>query len=510
MGATWNHIAVLTHRLLFRDDESHLVISRKEDSVDNLTGLPKNFPFGNIADPGTLFGKIDYLLSRLPEWMVPRLMRKSMSIVNLDTRSRIDGESSNASAGTGDRRASVFLDEMSKMDEGESIKRSTRAVTACRLVCSTPNGAGTAYSKWRLSGTIPVFILPWWEHPEKGFGRYTKQDELGRWKIRSPWYDAECAARSPKEIAIEVDMDHVGSGDTFFEANVIEQQKKLYARPPRRKMTIGFKKGVADDGIPDLIQRWQTTKVETTPSGPWRLWCELSAGRPDQNKTYTLACDISKGQGASNSVISVLCNETREKVAEYADANTPPHALARIAVAACLWFGGKGKRPLLIWENNGDPGFDFNNQIVHIYKYPYVYFDRAVGTLSQKVGKRHGWRSTPEKKAVGLGLLRRAYAHNRFINHSEEALNECLMYVHYEGGGIGPAGLVDESDSARKTHGDRVIADMLLIVGLGEFPMLKDAVVGTPQRTFGYRLKQFKERHKESRSKRTFNFAGAV
>jgi hypothetical protein len=193
MGATWDHIVVYVHRLLFRSDESHLMISRKEDAVDVLDGQPKNYPFGTLADPGTLFGKIDYVLSRLPEWMLPRLLRKKMHVVNLDTRSRIDGESSNATAGSSDRRTSIFLDEMAKMKEAEAIKRSTKDVTACRLVCSTPNGAGTAYSKWRLSGTIPVFVLPWWEHPEKGANRYCKQDELGRWRIRSPWYDHDAS-----------------------------------------------------------------------------------------------------------------------------------------------------------------------------------------------------------------------------------------------------------------------------------------------------------------------------
>jgi hypothetical protein len=69
-----------------------------------------------------------------------------MHLVNLTNRTRIDGESSNATAGSSDRRTSIFLDEMAKMKEAEAIKRSTKDVTACRLVCSTPNGAGTAYS----------------------------------------------------------------------------------------------------------------------------------------------------------------------------------------------------------------------------------------------------------------------------------------------------------------------------------------------------------------------------
>jgi hypothetical protein len=438
--------------------------------------------------------------------MIPRLMRKGMSVVNLDNQTRIDGESCNATAGSSDRRTSIFLDEMAKMKEAEAIKRSTRDVTACRLVCSTPNGAGTTYSKWRMSGTIPVFVLPWWEHPEKGLGRYTKQDDLGRWKIRSPWYDAEELARSPQEMAIEIDMDHIGSGDTFFESTVIEQHKKQFGRPPRKRFGLAIKKTIADEEVSKILAKWEPEKVAWSPKGSWRVWTELVKGRPDQNFSYTVACDISKGQGASNSVISVLCNETRTKVAEYADANVPPHAFAKIAVAACLWFGGRNKRPLLIWENNGDPGFDFGNQITNVYRYPNVYYDRAVGTMSQKVGKRYGWRSTPEKKAACLGMLRRAYAHGRLKNHSLESLDECLTYIHYANGGIGPAGLVDESDSARKAHGDRVIADMLMLVGLGEAPKFKTDDTPDPQRSFGYRMKQWKAAKKTNDRSRQFNF----
>lgn len=512
MGATWDHLLCLTHRFLFRPDESHLMISRKEDVVDMLDGLPKNYPFGTLADPGTLFGKIDYILSRLPEWMLPRMSRKKLHLVNLDTRARIDGESANANAGTSDRRTSIFLDEFAKVEEAESVKRSTKDVTACRLVCSTPNGPGTTYSKWRTSGQIPVFVLPWWEHPEKGAGRYAAQDELGRFKIRSPWYDKRCAEDSPKEVAIELDMDHIGSGDTYFEATVIEQHKKLFARNPRRTCSIVWKKKLTDEAMVAAIGKCDHKQIVVTPQGAWKIWCALGEqGRPDQTKTYTIGIDISKGQGASNSVMSVMCNETREKIAEFADAHTPPYELARLACAAAVWVGGRNRRPLVIWENNGDPGFDFGNQFVQTYRYPFIYYHRQVGTTNQKAGKRYGWRSDPESKSNALGMLRRAYAHQRFINHSAPALDEALTYIQYEGGGIGPAELVEESETVRAAHGDRVIADMLCLVGLKDAPRYKAAEHVAPNRSFGHRLKEF-QRSKQRQGKRPtrFNFAAGV
>jgi hypothetical protein len=509
MGATWNHIAVLTHRLLFRESESHLMISRKEDAVDILDGTPKGYPHGPLSNPGTLFGKVDYVLSRLPEWMLPKLARKKLHLVNLDTGSRIDGESANATAGSSDRRTSIFLDEFAKIEEAESIKRSTKDVTACRFPCSTPNGPGTAFSIWRTSGQIPVFAMPWWEHPEKGKGRYAVEDKLGRWKIRSPWYDAEDKQRSSKEMAIELDMDHIGSGDTFFETTTIEEHKKKHAKHERTRLSIEWKKSVTDSGLIDAMRHKDQKKIRVMHNtGSWRLWCALNTeGRPDQMKSYTFGVDISKGQGASNSVVSVLCNETREKVAEFADANTPPHEFARMVCAAALWVGGRNGFPLVVWENNGDPGHDFGKQFVHVCRYPRIYFDRATGTLRERVGKRYGWRSNPEKKAITLGELRRAYAHETFINRSKEALDEALSYIAYPGGGIGPAELVVESDSTRKAHGDRVIADMLSLVGLREAPRYRDGGRIAPQASFAHRLAAFKTRKQQAKRSNRFDFS---
>lgn len=510
MGATWNHIAVYTHRFLFRDDESHLMISRKEDAVDNLDGHPKGYPFGSLADPGTLMGKIDYVLSRLPEWMLPRIMRKKLHLVNLDTSTRIDGESANATAGSSDRRTSIFMDEMAKMKEGESIKRSTADVTACRLPCSTPNGAGTAYSKWRMSGQIPVFILPWWEHPEKGAGRYLAQDKLGRWKIRSPWYDREEERRSPKELAIEIDMDHVGSGDLFFEPVVLEQHKKLFGRPPQREIFVNWPKNLSDEAIRENVRRRSPSNLvispRTTRAIKWKVWGNLIRMRPDQSYHYVISVDIGKGMGASNSVINVSCVETREKIASLATAEVVPHELAKLATAAATWAGGK-HQALIIWENNGDPGFDFGRQLVHVYEYPNIYFDRQPGTIAQKRGKRYGWRSNQEAKAAALGMLRRAYAQGSFFNPDEDAIDEALQYVYYDGGGVGPAELVEESPSARKTHGDRVIADMLFLVAIEGSPLVRDDdAPAKPTRSIGHRLEQFRKAKKNRAKQERFDF----
>lgn len=495
LGATWLVIALLTHRFLFRSRQSLLVISRKEDAVDMLSGLPRGYPYGGGAAETTLLGKVDYLLSRLPKWMLPkRMARKLLHLVNEDNRSRIDGESANATAGSGDRRTALFIDEAAKIDEMESIKRSTKDVTACRIVVSTPNGPGTTFSKWALSGTITRFTLPWFSHPEKAKGIYTRQNQSGRWEIRSPWFDNEERTRSPIELATEVLCDHIGSGNTFFESSIIEEHKWAFAKPPRASYDIRFNPKLNDEDLRKALSSCRFESLIVKPRGSWQIWVPLIEGRLDQTKTYSLGVDISKGQGASNSTVSITCNETGEKVAAFADANVPPYEFAKLVCAACIWVGGRNRRPLLVFENNGDPGFDFGRQVVEIYSYANVYFDKRVGTVDEKVGKRYGWRSSPEKKATALGLLRRAYAHGKFINHSAEALDETLTYIQFSSGSIGPAGLLEESESARKTHGDRVIADMLAVWAMQDTPRFRqEKLEERSMKTFGGRFADFKK-----------------
>lgn len=478
MGASWSHIAVLHHQWLFREGRLFLEMSRVEGDVDS------------ADNPRCLFTKHDYINQWLPEWMRPEGVlpggkyRTRMHIVNPYNGSRIDGESSNKAAGSGDRRHAILMDEFAKMENSEKIKAATADVAPCRLVNSTPWGAGTTYSKWRMSGQIKVATLPWYEHPEKGRGRYVQQsEETGKWMIRSPWYDQEEKTRTPREMAQEIDMDHVGSGDVVFDPATIDQHKRMYVRAPRHIRTIDFVRGTANSDVGDILRRGDLDKLQRKGSGgPLRVWCPLPNGRPDQTKNYAIACDVSQGQGASNSVASILCRETGEKIAEWANANTPPHEFARIACALGLWVGGAGKSKcaLLGWEANG-PGWGFGREVVKTFRYPNFWVDRHVGAATERKTDRYGWHSSRDKKALLLTTYHRALSHGGFINHSDEALEEALLYVTYEKGGCGPAGLMTESEEARKVHGDRVIADALSLWMLDDTPKARTGLPTPPR-----------------------------
>ncbi len=223
---------------------------------------------------------------------------------------------------------------------------------------------------------------------------------------------------------------------------------------------------------------------------------------------YIFGIDIGKGMGASNSTISVGCVQTRKKIAEFASASFSPHEFAILAAASAIWFGGSrhGGRPFIIWEANGDPGIYFGRVLVRILKYPNYYLDRhAPSKTKSKKPNKYGWHSSTDKKAELLGDYRRALDHGTFINPSAIALNEAETYVYMPGGQIGPASLQEESASARKTHGDRVIADALLNMAMGESLTRVNKTLDPPQNSLGNRYQEWQQKRKKAKEGRTWD-----
>jgi intein/homing endonuclease len=106
MGATYTVLAVFLWMWLFEPSTSFLVGSRKEDYVDNRRGGLT----GNKEE--SLFGKLDYMITRLPDFMKPEGWNKNryfnyMSLLNPANGNVISGESSNPNFSRGGRHTCV-------------------------------------------------------------------------------------------------------------------------------------------------------------------------------------------------------------------------------------------------------------------------------------------------------------------------------------------------------------------------------------------------------------------
>ena len=503
MGASWECVDFFHWLWLFRPNTEIREMSRVEELVDS-----------PIAK--SLFYKHDYINIWLPGWMRPpeilkrgKKNRTKLRIYNENNNSTIAGESTTEHAMRADRAAILLLDEFAAVDNGTEIRTSTADVAPCRIVNSTTLGAGTEYSRWKTSGQIKVFSLMFWEHPQKGKGRFVVQDSVTKeYNISSPWLEKQKKRRTEKEIASEILGLDIQAGDTFFSNMEIEKHIALFAREPKSKWNIKLKDGVANDQIPRILQRRDTKgyDIRRVKEGKLEVWVELINNRPDQSKTYIFGIDTSKGQGASESVISIKCKQTGEIIAKWRCRNTPPYEFARIIMALALWCGGANPQrlPYLKWEMNG-PGWDLGRLLVHTFSYPYYYRSETVGTVGVKKTDKYGYHMSRESKPLLLRVYERALLQGKITNHDKRGLEQAKQYIHYPDGSVGPAELFKAKASEKKLHGDIVIADALTTEDK-EVMTPRIVKLTAPYQSFEYRYKKWKNRNKSKGWRKRFSF----
>jgi len=394
---------------------------------------------------------------------------------------------------------------MAKMKNGESIKRSTAAVTPCRIVNSPVDLPGSAYSEWKNSGTIKVFSLMAWEHPRKGKGRFIVQDEVTKeYRITSPFIEHEIERSGWKEVAKEIYAQEGAVGSTLFTDTDIDKHAALYAREPAGRFNIRFRNAdkLSDNDMIRIIQTRDLTRISLTRAkdGSLLVWAPLTNGRLDQSKNYIIGADISKGQGGegtSETVFSVKCKQTGEIVAKFASKTLPPYDAAKTAAALCMWVGGAApqRMPLIIPEANG-PGWDFINVFVGVLHYPYCYRSSSVNEVTVTTSKKYGWHSTREGKELLLRAYERALVSGQIVNRDRQSLDQAKTYITYPSGGCGPAELSDKDKAAYLGHGDRVIADALTVMDRGVMTPKKDVATTAASNTWGGRFQAWERANK--------------
>ena len=440
MGASWLLLTTFLWRWLFAPlAESYLLVSRNESYVD--------------GGSKSLFWKLDYVLDALPGWLTPAYQRNKLRMTNLVTGSSIDGESTTGQVARGDRRTAILLDEFAAFDlqDGFSVLSSTRDATMCRVFMSTPNGTGNAFHAVAENKEIQGLKMHWSQHPIKAEGLY----ELDG-KNRSPWYDREVKrCVSSVEVAQELDIDFSASQALFFEPQKISELSHKHVRSP-------YRVGRMDE------QNGEYVYVDD-PDGPLHLWIHPDgAGDLPRDREYAIGVDIATGTGASNSAIAIGDRKTGEKVGELAAPNLRPDELARYAVAIARWFRGSNNRgAFMVWEAAG-PGRIFGDVVVSDLNYREVFLRKSEGRISKRQSEMLGWYPTRDTKITLFGNYRNSLYSEKFINRSAEAMKEHREIIYTAGGSIEHSGSHGTDPSgARMNHGDRVTADALLNLVLG-------------------------------------------
>jgi hypothetical protein len=275
-------------------------------------------------------------------------------------------------------------------------------------------------------------------------------------KLRSPWYDAECArSPSPQDIAQELDIDFLGSDYQFFDPEIIEILKKKYCRPPEVVGDLEF------DAVTFMPKRF----VEN-PKGKLQLWLDLDGeGKVSFSRKFIVAADVSAGTGASNSVVSVVDKKTGEKIGLWKDANTRPNPFAGHALAIGKFFN----KAFMIWDGSGPTGEVFKKVVVES-GYGSIYYRRNEKKVSRQITDQPGYFLNPTARSALLEDYRDALGKHVFINRSSSGMKECLQFIRKADGSVEHSAAINTQDpsGARTAHGDEAIADALACMALTE------------------------------------------
>ena len=361
MGASWMVLFVLQHRWLFRDGSDYKVGSWKEPYVDR------------AGDMDTLFEKLRFNLQRQPKFLMPNKFvwgthSTYMKLVNPDNGNTIVGEAMTSNFGSGGRREAVLFDEFSKVDRGvdSAAWNATADVTPCRIVVATPVGSENKYATL-AQGTsaekIDKITLHWSLHPDKAEGVYyfsngekipidcsvNRKTAFELWQrgieVRSPWYDVECERRTKQNIAQELDINYLSSGNPFFDLKTLSLQR-IWAslNPKARQDPIPYGRFIAVNLV-DVDNK--VTAVEDQ-NGCFRLF-----ERPDDYSQYVIGADSSEGLVKGDESYGVIRDKaTRNVVCSFNGLWKPEVFAQKIRLAEKFYSQKEPSRVLVAAENN--------------------------------------------------------------------------------------------------------------------------------------------------------------
>lgn len=168
MGLTWLIAAYFLWRFLYTPNYACLILSRKEDLVDDGSDLPDE----------TIFGKIRWMMKRLPKYMVPEgfsfkkargtTTDMNLKLINPQIGSSITGSSTNSNAGRSGRFSIIMVDECFFIEHFQQVYNSLTSVARVKVFISTTVESRVAKDFRDSCQERGTYIsLTWRDHPFK-------------------------------------------------------------------------------------------------------------------------------------------------------------------------------------------------------------------------------------------------------------------------------------------------------------------------------------------------------
>lgn len=492
----------------------------------------------NPSDPDALFSKFQFLIDRLPFWLMsPMDYERNITkntYANIKNGSSLTAYPANGDLARGGRKSFMLMDEFHFFDSGVdySAMDSTVHVTPCRIFVSTANRdrgmAGAFYDVMTdESRNGVIVVVDWKDDEDKRRGLYHGElipgtetyrliiDDMPFWfnhcnfdgktyrhptkpgenypfildeRTRSLYYDHvwNRPGSTPQAVSAELDRNFGGATAQIFNptllAATIEKAKPVKCRGDIVRH-------------PEKHDEWIFERMLV--GGLTSLWCELDEfGKPPKSE-YSAGADISAGTGgewSSYSALEIIDKKTGEQVFEWRSNRMDPNQFAELAVWVCKWFWNA----YLVPEANGPLGTMFINKVTVDLKYGNVYH-----SLKQKVGYRHATDTIGYYNMDrGMHLIKnmeQAVRQKRVHLHSLLALKECGRYFLKNGKLVHSAAEVTEDGAGMGlAHGDAAIALGCAVLGVDDAPVRREAEVKAeaPYQSFLWRRQQFEKMNK--------------
>jgi hypothetical protein len=479
-GVTWIFMVIALWDWMFHEQVHIGFASKDEDSVDN------------PDDPDSLFSKIDFLIERLPNWMLDKrpgqkefTRSKSKHVfLNLLTNSTISGYAATANLGRGGRKTWFFMDEFHFFPKGSDYLAldSTQHVTRSRCAISTINrrlGRGGAFFDMCQAADMPnsntvKIEISWKDDKEKAAGLYSSHrgklvvHDKAFWdeyhiqgdryrhpfepgieytfildgKTRSLYYDYETrrAGATKQSIAAELDSDFGGSTAQFFDAEIIQNAKALAKIP----LHIGEFYPSHGDWTLDLHVK-----------GEAKFWIPLNEFHQPPHGRYSLGVDIAAGTGGSDSNysgFSIFDEEKGEQVFTWRSCTISISELASLTVYVANIF----HTAYVIPEANG-LGKVYVNELIALGYWNVYYRNKQNVDYDEKTSAPGYW-NTDSGEAL-LVALERGMREGKCRLNCTRTLHELSQYFLKNGKLVHTSTQSSEDESDRgKSHGDLAIA----------------------------------------------------
>lgn len=318
-------------------------------------------------------------MDNLPKWLLPQLGKNNEHEVQfLDTNSVVWFYTPEAARGKS--LSVIIIDEaafIADMHKHWKSMYSTISTGGSVVVISTVNGMGNWYEEWYHKAQagkneFKVIDLDYWEHPDYNNPNWVRQTR---------------ANMGEKTWRQEVLRDFLGSGDTFFPADIVgelEASTKI-AEPVR----IKFDKWNNKNSDKETDELWSQT-------GALWIWKE-----PIDGHEYIIGTDCAEGvgEGGDNSCFQVLDTRTMEQVAEFYSNSVLPNVFAQILNEIGIYYN-----TALIVVENMSQGVAVLSDLVNDFAYENIYYQyhgqKQQAGLKTNKNNRPVWLETLQNKLV--------------------------------------------------------------------------------------------------------------